>query len=286
MNPAADFALHGFSWQPGLPDYRDYTPEHPVVTAMLTRLKPSRRHEDNIASSIDLRPYFPPAQDQLCLRSATAHAAVALIEYFQRRAMGEHTAGSIRFVYKMTRKLLGREGNMECDLRTVLKAIARFGIPPEHLCPYDVSRFDEEPEAFLYSFAEPFRPLVYARLDGANVSGSETLLRMRAFLEAGFPFALGVAVPESMTSEPDIPWQPLHDSIRGGHAFLAVGYDDQRIRSTKGALLVRNSWGTPWGDNGYAWLPYRYVEAQMVSECWTVLKDTWLDRHEFHRPAL
>ncbi len=48
---------------------------------------------------------------------------------------------------------------------------------------------------------------------------------------------------------------------------LAVGYDDKmKIKNTgsggvetTGALLIRNSWGTGWGDAGYGWLPYEYV---------------------------
>jgi C1A family cysteine protease len=51
-----------------------------------------------------------------------------------------------------------------------------------------------------------------------------------------------------------------------GHAIVAVGYDDGKKikntvcnRETTGALLIRNSWGTGWGDKGYGWLPYDYV---------------------------
>ena len=42
----------------------------------------------------------------------------------------------------------------------------------------------------------------------------------------------------------------------GGHAVAAVGYDDSmkilntnpKGVETKGALLIRNSWGTGWGE--------------------------------------
>lgn len=283
MGRTTDFVSHGSSWQPGLPDYRDYGPDHAVVSSLLTRLKrlPKRAARRR---AVDLRHYFPPPVDQQNLRSASAHAAVALIEYFQRRARGDTTAGSVHFVYKMARKLLYREGNVGCDLRTVFKAIVRFGIPPAYLCPDNPSCFDDEPEPFLYSYADRYRKLVYLRLDLSNTRGSETLQRMKSFLNGGFPFVLGFSLPESMTSEPDIPWQPMHDAVRGGHALVAVGYDDQRIRSTKGALLVRNSWGPTWGNNGYGWLPYRYVERQIVCDCWTVLQDAWMDREEFRRP--
>jgi hypothetical protein len=36
-----------------------------------------------------------------------------------------------------------------------------------------------------------------------------------------------------------------------GHCILIVGYDD-----AKAAWLIRNSWGTGWGTNGYGWFGY------------------------------
>lgn len=41
------------------------------------------------------------------------------------------------------------------------------------------------------------------------------------------------------------------DPIVGGHMIAIVGYDD-----TKGAWLLRNSWGTEWGMAGYCWIKY------------------------------
>jgi C1A family cysteine protease len=64
-----------------------------------------------------------------------------------------------------------------------------------------------------------------------------------------------------------------------------VGYDDKlRIRSDKGALLVRNSWGADWGDGGYGWLPYEYVRQQLAVDFWTLLKPSWLKSGEFESP--
>ena len=58
----------------------------------------------------------------------------------------------------------------------------------------------------------------------------------------------------------------------GGHAISAFGYDDE-----KGALLIRNSWGEEWGENGYGWLPYEYVLQGLVQDFWSVLKQDWID---------
>ncbi len=41
------------------------------------------------------------------------------------------------------------------------------------------------------------------------------------------------------------------DIDRGGHLILVVGYDD-----TKQAWLIKNSWGTGWGESGFGWIGY------------------------------
>jgi len=235
---------------------------------------------------VDLRRYFPDVGDQQTLNSATAQACVDLIEYFQRRAFGKVRPGSVRFVYKLMRKLLGRMGDSGGDLRTAFKAIVRFGIPPASLCPYSVERFDEEPEPFLYSYAHEFHSIAYVRLDRPNTDGQQTLKSIKSFVTAGFPCVFGFAIPDSLTTEADIPWQPLQDGVRGGQAAIIVGYDDDRLRSTKGALLIRSSWGAQWGEAGYGWLPYRFVEQQMAVDCWTALKKPWLVSKEFRKPVL
>jgi len=52
----------------------------------------------------------------------------------------------------------------------------------------------------------------------------------------------------------------------GGHAVLAVGYDDGSQR-----FMVRNSWGAEWGQGGYFSIPYAYVtNPGLAGDFWTV----------------
>lgn len=59
----------------------------------------------------------------------------------------------------------------------------------------------------------------------------------------------------------DMVWRQPGDPIEA-HAMLLVGYDDRRR-----AFRLMNSWGSEWGDGGYAWLSYDLVP-QVVREAY------------------
>jgi len=48
----------------------------------------------------------------------------------------------------------------------------------------------------------------------------------------------------------DIPYIPYDEFPKGGHAFVIVGY-------TRYGFIVQNSWGTNWGNGGFAILSYK-----------------------------
>jgi C1A family cysteine protease len=182
----------------------------------------------------------------------------------------------------MTRQLLHWTGDAGAGLRMTVKAMIRFGIPPEQHWPYDAARLDREPDPFLFSFVKDVESIRYLRLDPRGTSAPEALENVKAFLAAGFPSIFGFPVFSSLSGEQDIPFPTVFDFLRGGQAAIAIGYDDARlIRSTRGALLIRNSWGTGWGDGGYGWLPDACVKEELAADFWTFLKPEWLDSGEF-----
>ena len=171
-------------------------------------------------------------------------------------------------------------------------AMVLFGVPPEEYWPYAVADYEKEPPAFCYAFAQNYQAISYYRLDPPGTTKSALLTHIKTNLAGGLPSMFGFTVYSSYTqatSTGKIPYPTTGEKIVGGHAVVAVGYDDNlKIKNTytgateyKGALLIRNSWGTGWGSNGYGWLPYEYVLKGLAVDWWSMIKGEWVDTGAF-----
>src|SRR5439155_27071992 len=151
-------------------------------------------------------------------------------------------------------------------IRDGIKTLVKQGTCSEKRWPYVIARFAVKPSAACYREAADHQVTAYARL--------QTLVAMRACLADGYPFVFGFTVYESFESERvaatgTVPMPRHREKVLGGHAVLAVGYDDVKRR-----FLVRNSWGTGWGMNGYFTMPYDYLASRDLSD------DFWAIRRQ------
>ena len=172
-----------------------------------------------------------------------------------------------------------------------MDAITLFGVPPEHHFRYKPANFHKEPTAFLYALAQSYQAETYYRLDPPGKAPGEVLTSIKEHLHAGVPPMFGFTVYDSLwgaDATGAIPFPERNDRQEGGHAVVAVGYDDgksikhpQGSKATKGALLIRNSWGRAWGDDGYGWLPYEFVRQGLAVDWWVMTKAEWLDAEGF-----
>lgn len=285
-------------WLPPLPDMRDYSDDHPKIMKMTEKLG-LEKVAAKLPKKVDLREWCSPVENQLELGSCTANAAVGMVEYFQKRAYGMHLEGSRLFVYKATRKLMLSEGDSGAWLRSAMGALVLFGVPEEKYFPYSLDEehvnpnWDCEPDSFLYAMAKNYATINYFCHDpfGQKRDSKEVLGNVKKYLAAGIPSMFGFfGFPsfEDSDTPGGIPYPGKNENAEWGHAVMAVGYDDNKEimntinrRKTKGAILIRNSWGTAWGEEGYGWLPYDYVLNGLAEDFWSILSMEWVDTRQF-----
>lgn len=246
--------MRKYGWKPDRYDPRDF---RYTVPSHLVSLPPC----------VDLRPYCSPVEDQGSIGSCTGQAFAGVLEYLDRRDDGAHADVSRLFIYYNERRL---EGTTDEDagayIRDGIKALKEWGCCDEYLWPYTPSRFSVRPDPTAYQDALKRRIAAYYRVT--------SLHGLRAALAEGSPVVFGFMVFESFESEEvtrtGIMSMPgADDGFRGGHAVLAVGYDDEA-----GRLIVRNSWGETWGDKGYFYMPYGYInDPGLSSDFWVIKAD-------------
>ena len=282
----------GMGWLPDYPDFRDYTVEHEEILPMLKKVGVAEPLKASVPGTVDLKGWCSAIENQGSLGSCTANAGVAMVEYYERRAFGKHFDASRLFLYKATRNLLHWTGDRGAFLRSTMEAMVLFGVPPEEYWAYIIADFDKEPPAFCYAFAQSYQAIRYVRFDPPGIPRDLLLNRIKTWLAAGFPSMFGFPVYTSISqaaTSGKIPFPTPGDGKRGGHAIVAVGYDDkmkienrnQGVVATTGAFLIRNSWGMGWGEGGYGWLPYDYVLKGLAVDWWSLLKNEWVDTGEF-----
>lgn len=242
-------------WRPDLPDFRDHRVK--AGSAFLTAV--------DLPSSVDLRAQCSAVEDQGQIGSCTGNAIVGALEVLENKAGGEFIDLSRLFVYWNERNL---EGTTDQDagafIRDGIKVVASFGACAETLWPYDEARWGERPSHQAFVEATKHRVTEYARVEQSGA-------QIRSVLASGFPIVFGMTVYDSFMADDVaasgvVPMPTATESCQGGHAVLAVGYDD-----AKDAILVRNSWGAGWGQGGYFWLPYAYItNPDLASDLWVV----------------
>ena len=256
--------------------------------------------------AVDLTYWCSPVSDQRSLNACTAHAGVALLEYFARQYANDPELLSIPFLYKVTRNLANHLGNVGASPRETVRAMVSVGVPPARFWKADEENFDADPPNFTYSLAQNFQTLSYFRIDHPDVPKDDLLTRIKIVLAAGFPCMFGFTIYQSIYEDFNVrrgfipyPSNSTRDlrqldtavgnnAAVGGHAVVAIGYNNyKRVPLSRGkgysqgAILIRNSWGSEWGIGGYGWLPYDYVLKGLTSDYWSLINAEWLKTGRF-----
>jgi C1A family cysteine protease len=242
-----------YGWVPDVPDQRDYL------------LKAVLKVPAKLPVSVDLRKTCSKVEDQGELGSCTANSLAGALEFLERKDKVKPFVDFSRlFIYYNERVI---EHTVRSDsgamLRDGIKTLAKQGACSEVSWPYDIVRFAKKPTAACYKEALNHVITSYHRII--------TVDEMRTCLAEGFPFVFGFSVYESFETQTvaktgTVVMPKSKEKCLGGHAVMAVGYDDAKKR-----FLVRNSWGTDWGQKGYFTMPYDYLKSRDLSDdFWTI----------------
>jgi len=242
-------------WKPDRLDHRDliYTPPSAV----------------DPSTSIDLRPLMPPIYDQGQLGSCVGNGTAAAFEYALGRESARHIFTPSRlFIYYNARALEGTTNqDAGCEIRDAVKSLNAVGVIPESEWPYDANQFAAHPPASLYPEAMKSRLVTYARVG----QFAEHIL---ACLTHHGPVVFGSSVFSAINDAPGghIPMPRYDDQPEGGHCMMIVGW-----KPDSHEYIIRNSWGTEWGDAGYGYMPAAYIHNSSLTDdlwvLWLVEKD-------------
>jgi len=256
----------GLGWMPDLPDNRDH-----LYAAPMAKLGP-------LPSRVSLRRHCPKVYNQGQIGSCTANAIAAAIEFDRMKQKLADFIPSRLFIYYNERRI---EHSVPLDngaqIRDGIKSVGKEGVCPETEWPYDDTPANpntnvwpsgatpaQKPPKSCYTDAKKFRAVSYQRVD-------RTLSQMKGCLADGYPFVFGFTVYDSFESAEVARTGVLEmpaprEGVIGGHAVLAVGYEDKTQR-----FMVRNSWGSSWGKRGYFTMPYSYLLTENLSDdFWTI----------------
>lgn len=253
-NTAFAASKHSLGWLPDLPDFRDalYADHYRVNEAALP-------------NKFSIREHMSPVRDQGQLGSCTGFSTCAAVEF-----LIPGVVVSPLFVYYEER---AAEGTVKADaganIRTGIKVLNKLGAASELIWPYSdgAVKFKKKPTKAATVDAAKRKLTTYLRC--------ASRLQVMSALASGKPVVIGFSCYASLETEAVdktgiVPMPKKSERQIGGHAICLTGYD-------VGTQLFefKNSWGTSWGEKGYGYLPFGYIDdANLADDFWCLQNET------------
>jgi len=210
-----------------------------------------------LPKKIDWTPKMSPVRDQgdegTCVGFATT---VGMKEYQEKIDYRKLIELSPRFLYNECKKTDGMPDSEGTSIRIAVKVLKKIGVCREKFWQYKPHQKDK-PKKGAETDAKKFKIKAYARIVDLN--------ELKLTLATKGPCVIGVYVFSGMmeTKDGKVKMPKKNERTLGGHAICPVGYDDKTI-----FIKFKNSWGINWGDKGYGYLPYEYIDKYMM-DAWS-----------------
>jgi C1A family cysteine protease len=223
---------------------------------------------DNLPSRINLCTNIPDALNQGKLASCALNATSNFLKYLLIKEDLPVFQPSRLFLYYNTRVHI--ENSSQYDdtgvaLRSVCKALKKYHVCDEEICPYDIAKFSETPSSIAYENSNLHQSVLYK-------SVPQNLSYIKSVLASGYLLLVGIEIYESFDSILTINTGVITfpnletEKKKGQHAILLVGYDDSTQK-----FIFQNSWGNNVGKNGFFDIDYKYIlNEQLAFDFWTI----------------
>lgn len=219
-----------------------------------------------VAPSVDLRKDFTAVKDQGEMGACSSFALVSIFEYILKKNRQPDIDLSEQFVYYNARKKDGASSvDSGSSLYDIIQTLKADGVCLEHLFPYNPDNMSQEPPIEAIDDAQ-MRKVVVAK----NVK--KDLHYIKSAVAEGYPVAISLKIFNSFNPRKGFIRIPSENEMQldqsGNHAMVICGYNDEAH-----FFVVRNSWGRKFGDKGYCYIPYGYIENEALLNCACIITE-------------
>jgi hypothetical protein len=215
--------------------------------------------KDPLPEAANLQKFAPSVGDQGHQGSCVAWSSAYAARTIEEAARTGQDPNSLRFSPSFLYNQIGLDNCDGSYIERAMDFMTKSGSVPYNEFPYNDQDCARQPDQQLLEEGRQYKMRGFVRLTPGDRNNVIDLHAIKENISQGAPVVIGMQVGGSYMQPmmgQDV-WNPTDEDKSmmgfGGHAQCVVGYDDRKYG---GAFLLMNSWGSAWGNNGFAWVRY------------------------------